>query len=47
MAVTVKVWIPKVLVLKFVPLATGPTQVATPERASEQLKLEATAALRT
>lgn len=42
-----KVWIPKVLVLKFAPLATGPTQVAIPERASEQLKLECTAALRT
>lgn len=41
-----KVCVPTVFVLKFVPLATGPTQVEIPDSASEQLKLDATAALR-
>lgn len=47
MAVTVNVCVPIVVVLKFVPLVTGPTQVEIPESASEQPKLEAIAALRT
>src|SRR5690348_16789271 len=41
-----KVCVPTVFVLKFVPLAASPTQAEIPESASEQLKLDATAALR-